>query len=114
MFSKEVPYLTVLSQFQRKRKTLTSFVIDPSSVCSIDVFVELVELFPKLAELFGRTGRETISGPGNTVEMSGSQWRTGLRGQRLRTEMSYYALEGLSKVYSSGKIDVKVVFGQGR
>jgi hypothetical protein len=28
IFSKEIPYLTVLTHFQRQRKTLTSFRID--------------------------------------------------------------------------------------
>jgi hypothetical protein len=32
-----------------------------------DVFVELAELFPKLAGLFWCTGQKTISGLGNTV-----------------------------------------------
>ncbi len=45
VFSKEVPYLTALTHFQRQRKTLTSFRIDPSCVCWIDVFVKLAELF---------------------------------------------------------------------
>ncbi len=46
IFSKEILYLTVLTHFQRQRKTLTSFWIDPSCVCRIGVFVQLGELFP--------------------------------------------------------------------
>jgi hypothetical protein len=33
-----------------------------------DVFIELAELFPKLAGLFWRPGQKTISGPDDTVK----------------------------------------------
>ncbi len=61
IFSKEVPYLTVLTHFQRQRKTLTSFRIDPLCVCQIN------RTFSKIGRTFLCTGRKTISGPGNTA-----------------------------------------------
>jgi hypothetical protein len=68
IISEEVPYLTVQTHFQRRRKTLISFWIDHSCVFWIYFFVKSGEHFLKLAELFWCTGRKTLSGPGNTGE----------------------------------------------
>ncbi len=85
IFSKEVPYLTAMTHFQRQRKTSISFWTDPSCVCWIDVFVQLAELFPKLAEIFLCTGRKIISGHGNTVATTDRRWAVEDGGGRMGT-----------------------------
>jgi hypothetical protein len=65
--SKEVPYFTVMTNTQRQRQNLIYISTDPWVERCIDIYITLPEHYPKLAELFRRTGRKAISGPGNTA-----------------------------------------------